>query len=395
MNVNDVTPPSSPNSPGTSPVPPSIPPDIDGPVMQPMEHPPAGQPPHRSRKRLFTTLIVLVIIIVAAGATYAYHYEYAKKTPQQSATTSSKLSTKSTTPQVSTANVWKGTVNPKALPLGDSHLSTTQKAGYIDSCQTSFTGGGASTTGTWIDTANSTWNSEAKVAVEGSVHWPNASYDVTTSGNNRVITTNDLPENEPTGIFPITSTDPAYQFDHNPNHIATQTLSYTLPLNPVAAATPSCVGMGVIGVLDDGVVLYNGLDGEGRDAAAHEIQDSCDGHPDESNEYHYHDISSCILSKATGSSTLVGYAADGYGIYVERDKNGNLPTDADLDSCHGRTSEIMWNGKLMDMYHYDATAEYPYTVGCYHGTPIKTQAASPSGGTAGQKQQPTGPVPAP
>ncbi len=24
------------------------------------------------------------------------------------------------------------------------------------------------------------------------------------------------------------------------------------------------------------------------------------------------------------------------------------------------------------MYHYDATLEYPYTVGCYHGTPVTT-----------------------
>jgi hypothetical protein len=38
-----------------------------------------------------------------------------------------------------------------------------------------------------------------------------------------------------------------------------------------------------------------------------------------------------------------------------------------------RTSEVLFNNKTVDAYHYDATLEYPYTVGCYHGTP----AASP------------------
>ena len=55
---------------------------------------------------------------------------------------------------------------------------------------------------------------------------------------------------------------------------------------------------------------------------------------------------------------------------MERNANGSLLTDANLDKCHGRTSTVMWNGKETRIYHYDATLEYPYTVGCYHGTPI-------------------------
>ncbi|MGH7238997.1 MAG: YHYH protein, partial [Candidatus Saccharimonadales bacterium] len=195
-------------------------------------------------------------------------------------------------------------------------------------------------------------------------------YTVSESGTNRVLNTNDLPMNYPTGNFPISSSDPAYQYDTNPNHIAAQNLSYTIALNPVAAAAPSCTSLGPIGVFSDGVVLFNALDASGRDAGAHETQDSCDGHPDGQAMYHYHDVSSCILNNAKGSSTLVGYALDGYGIYVERDSKGNLPTNADLDACHGRTSEVMWNGKMTDIYHYDATLEYPYTIGCFHGTPV-------------------------
>jgi hypothetical protein len=32
-----------------------------------------------------------------------------------------------------------------------------------------------------------------------------------------------------------------------------------------------------------------------------------------------------------------------------------LDDDAGLDACHGRTSPVMWNGKLTDMYHYSVT----------------------------------------
>ncbi len=70
------------------------------------------------------------------------------------------------------------------------------------------------------------------------MHWPAASYSVKTSGSHRIITTNDLPEDYPTGVFPIRFNDPAYQYDRNPNRIAAQSHTYTLPLNPKAAATP-------------------------------------------------------------------------------------------------------------------------------------------------------------
>ncbi len=122
--------------------------------------------------------------------------------------------------------------------------------------------------------------------------------------------------------------------------------------------------------MNDGVVLFNSLDDAGLDAVAHETQDSCDGHPSGGEIYHYHNVSNCTIEKETGASTLVGYALDGFGIYVERDSDGNLPTNADLDECHGRTSEVMWDGELKTMYHYSATHEYPYTVGCFMGSPV-------------------------
>lgn len=120
--------------------------------------------------------------------------------------------------------------------------------------------------------------------------------------------------------------------------------------------------MGAIGVMNSGVVLFNALDGTCKDAVAHEIQDSCNGHPERQGEYHYHNLSKCIASQNTSRSTkLVGYAFDGFGIYEEFDNNGKRLKNADLDVCHGRD----WDGQNKSMYHYVATDEYPYTIGCY------------------------------
>ena len=310
--------------------------------------------------------LCLVLIAVAGCST-----EGGDTTAAPSSTPTARASAAPTSsPSVTATNAWKATIEKTAVPLGDGKASTSPQVGFVDSCVTNFRGGGARHSGDWIDAAAGTWNLEAKIAVQGHVTWPAASFTETVSGNQRVLTTDDLPEDFPTGNFPIAPSDPAHQYDPNPNHIAAQSFTYTVPLNPTAAATPSCTGLGPIGLLTDGVLLYNALDDAGRDAAAHETQDECNGHPDGQDRYHYHDVPSCILAQATGSSVLVGYALDGYGIYVERDAHGNLPTNADLDACHGRTSEVMWNGQPTSIYHYDATLEYPYTVGCFHGTPV-------------------------
>jgi hypothetical protein len=287
-----------------------------------------------------------------------------------------------------------GPINPRAVPLGDGYVSTSPKVGYVDSCTTHFEGiGGAQVDGPWVNTKAKTWNYTTKIAVNGRIKWPTGSYSVKIVGGRRVIRFNDLPIDHTTGVFPIASTDPAYQYDHNGNHIAAQKFDWKLPLHPSAANTPGCTPGGPIGVLDDGVVLYNALDGEGRDAGAHEVLDICAGHPDPSDTYHHHDIPPCILDKLrNGTTTLVGYALDGYGIYVVKSAKGTLPTNTSLDACHGTTSRVMWNGKLTRIFHYVATLEYPYTVGCFHGTPIASghDSAGHGGGPPGARGGPPG-----
>ncbi len=264
-----------------------------------------------------------------------------------------------------------GGVNPASIPMGDGHVSTVPKVGYVDSCITSFRRQ-PNADGPWINAAAGTWNSLTKPSSSGAVSWQGATYSVGVTGSTRTITANDLPIDHPTGTFPVTSSDPTSQWDHNPNSIVPHPTTISLPLDPSPAAEPSCVGMGPIGILNDGVFLFNALDAAGVDGGAHEVFDQWGEHPDNAGMLHHHFVPSFIMgavSHAPGSSTLVGYAADGYGIYVQYTASGNLVTNANLDACHGTTSPVLWNGKVQSVYHYDATLEYPYTVGCFRGTP--------------------------
>ena len=258
-----------------------------------------------------------------------------------------------------------------ALPLGDGKVSTSAESGYVFSCQTNFKQGGAQHSGSWIH--GETWDLTQKISVEGNVTWPDAQFQISTDGDQRDIVGNGLPVDSETGIFPIQHSDPAYQTDTNPNSIQSQNISFSLPLYPSMADTPSCVPMGMIGVALNGVAIFNALDAAGRDAVAHETQDICDGHPQSDGIYHYHGPSPCMPG-VNGNNELVGYALDGFGIYSKYDANGVEQTDADLDACHGTTSPVMWNGKMVNMYHYVLTQEYPYTLGCFRGTPVRVRA---------------------
>jgi hypothetical protein len=255
-----------------------------------------------------------------------------------------------------------------ALPLGDGKVSTSPRVGYVYSCQTAFGNNGAPLgSAPWI--AGSTWNQTTKPAVQGEVLWPNSRVTITVSGAERTVSANNLPSHA-TGVFPIARSDPAHQYDGNPNPIAEQTILLRLVASPQAAAEPTCVPQGLIGFMTSGAALYSALDGSGRDAAAHEVQDLCSGHPQEVGQYHYHSWSTCFHDAAESQSQhsdLVGYALDGYGVFGQFGEGGRRLANGDLDACHGHTHAILWDGQMRAMYHYHMTREYPYSVGCFHG----------------------------
>ena len=259
-------------------------------------------------------------------------------------------------------------VSVMRLPIGDGKYLPAPKQGYVFSCQTNFmTGmGGAFADGPWIHHDTGTFDFTAKTVVQGAVRWPAHAFSATVRGATRTITGNGLPDHT-TGTFPIAASDPAYAYDRNPNTIKAHTSTWSLPANPVVAATETCLGGGPIGVLLSGAVFFDALDAEGRDAVAHETQDACQAHPEPSGAYHYHSLSTCLPDSGSGHSALLGYARDGFGIFGVRGEGGQPLTNADLDVCHGHTHEIPWDGSIVALYHYHATYEYPYTLGCFRG----------------------------
>jgi hypothetical protein len=296
------------------------------------------------------------------------------------ATTTTATTTTATTTTVairtgSIANTWSGaTVDPTKLPIGDASMSTAGAGvGKLFACRAGNpNAGGAQVDGPWLNVAAGTWDSTTKLRVNGNVSWPTARYTETVSEGKRVLISNGLPVDFKTGTFPIGTDDPSYAYDRNPGSITEKsvTVTVTLAANGTVAEIPTCMNEGPVGMLKNGVYLFNSLDGRGDDAVAHESQDLCDGHP-AMTTYHYHNVPSCIRDASTGPSTVVGWIVDGFPLVVERDAAGNLPTNADLDECHGRTSPVLIDGQLVTTYHYSATLEFPYTIGCYKGTATK------------------------
>lgn len=285
--------------------------------------------------------------------------------PAAPPTTAAGMATALPTARPDLSPVPRDTADVSHLLIGDGHFSSSPRAGYLWPCQTNFTGGGAFASGDWFN-GDGTYDLTKKPVVDGSVSWPHE-FDIFVSGDLRMLEGNGLPDH-PTGIYPISTGDDAYAFDRNPNTITAQDNHIQLPANPTLADAPACVG-GMVGITISGVPLFNGVDAGGRDAVANEIQDSCQGHPQRSGVYHYHGLSSCLPDEGQGHSALLGWALDGFGLYGPYGENGEVLTSASLDECHGHTHVVVWDGQPVNMFHYHLTYDFPYSVGCYRGTP--------------------------
>ena len=282
--------------------------------------------------------------------------------------TTSPPTTQAPAAEAACSGVSADAVDPTRLPLGDELAADAPTCDQAFTCQRfDPNAGGAMVQGPWFN-EDGTWDVTKKLYVRGSVEWDHQ-MTVTVAGDDRVIASNDLPDH-PTGEFPVAADDPVADYDRNPSSIGAQSLEYTLTANPTVAASATCIG-GEVGVLLTGVMLFSPFDAMGRDAVAWESPDSCHGHPQNQGMYHYHSLTTCSDDPGSGHSSLLGYAFDGFGIFGTRGDDGSAVTNADLDECHGHTHAIDWDGAEVEMYHYHATAEFPYVVGCYRGTPIQ------------------------
>lgn len=238
-------------------------------------------------------------------------------------------------------------------------------------CGLPSNGAGNADASDWTN-PDGTWDYTRKPQVDGNVTWV-SELNITLDGQgNRIITGNALPDH-PTGVFPIKPGSIAYKYDGNPNIITAHDVLYTLPAIPQVASSPSCVPFGPSGISLSGSAIYHGASTLGNDAAAHEMLDRFGGHTDGTERYHYHfpaeDLQEHIHPHISGHSALMGYMLDGFGIYGPYGENGELLKSADLDECHGHTHSVLWDGQMINLYHYHWTYDFPYNIGCFKGTP--------------------------
>ena len=221
--------------------------------------------------------------------------------------------------------------------------------------------------------------------VKGSVTMKHT-FKMSLTKNERRFKGNGIP-NHPIGRFPIIKGTPAYElYSQDPAQgyanaaelpVKPYDLDVTVPRNPVPNAKPTCMDPLMYGVATQTGGVWHveyAIDGSNHavDPNAALPTDLCWGHP-YATQYHYHGYSwKCFPNqgKVGEHSPLFGYAMDGFGIYGPRSQNGVLVRNADLDVCHGHKHKINWDGVMKNMYHYHVNSEYPYSVGCFRGTPV-------------------------
>ena len=210
----------------------------------------------------------------------------------------------------------------------------------------------------------------------------------------RLFAGNGLPST-PMGNYPVQSSDPSYSYyvalpgGTNPagTSVATGKPQYVnaaaigispyplvsaIPLNPVVSGTYPINSL-IVGITLTGAVWHvekaNDASGNFYNPLNALPNDLCYGHP-YNQQYHHHSYSwKCFDQGTPGKqSPVYGFALDGFPITGPRGVDGKDLTNADLDICHGTTSEItMPDGTKKTTYHYVLNREYPHSVGCFRG----------------------------
>jgi len=247
----------------------------------------------------------------------------------------------------------------------------------------------------WLDQETNTIDISKIPYVNGNVsasyYDPRGSiFSITEDNNNRYFKGNGIPSTQ-MGIFPIQPGTRAYPwyaaapggFDPKTDEpyssaaaigITPYILDLIISKDPKYNETPGPINYLILGVTLTGTVWHaeiaNAYSGWYNPISILPL-DECFGHP-YAEQYHLHAYSwKCLLSETEKNvypSPLVGYALDGFGIYGPYDKDGNIITNDQLDECHGLISEVMWEGKMTNIYHYVLNYEYPYSVGAFRGT---------------------------
>lgn len=205
-------------------------------------------------------------------------------------------------------------------------------------------------------------------------------------GQYRYIESNGIPDHA-TGRFPNSG---------NPNSISEQKHKFRMPLNP--GKTDKATPVQLSGVAVNGVPMEPGTDefwhhdrtsGWRIQAFAPGVNlglDQNNAHVQPGGMYHYHGVPAGIINKH--SSTLVGWAADGFEIHYVGSKvksswrlksgkrssgpggeyDGTYENDYEYVDGYGNLDQC--NGSQLDnKYVYFITDEYPFIQRCVFGTP--------------------------
>jgi len=240
---------------------------------------------------------------------------------------------------------------------------------------------------------NSSWIKDGKIIVKGIPTVPGSvsmkhEFGMKKTNTYRHLYGNGIP-NHPMGVYPIVPGSLAYDIYSScpvqgyPNAAAIPVYPYNmsiyLPLKPKVNKIPTCLAsqeslaIGIstqTGAVWHVEVAVNPVF-QAVDPSAALPTDLCWGHP-YYGQYHYHGYSwKCFPNQGSADvhSPLYGYAMDGFAIYGPRSEGGKWVKNEDLDECHGHTHKLNWDGEMLSIYHYHLNNEYPYSIGCYRGTP--------------------------
>ena len=216
-------------------------------------------------------------------------------------------------------------------------------------------------------------------------------FSITEDNDHRYFKGNGIP-NTPMGIFPVQEGTSAYPWyaalpgGTNPKTgeeyssaaaigVSPYVLDLKITKHPKYNEIPQAINYLILGFTFTGTVWHAEVANDASNNWYNPISvlpmDECFAHP-YTEQYHLHAYSwGCLLNETEKNiypSPLLGYALDGFGIYGPNDKDGNIITNDQLDECHGLTSEVMWEGKMTNIYHYVLNYEYPYSIGAFRGS---------------------------
>jgi len=138
------------------------------------------------------------------------------------------------------------------------------------------------------------------------------------------------------------------------------TSHWSIPLNPVVAATPVPVSAshflkGAVAIAANGVPIFNYHTNTGVDSFLDGQLDNYGGHCGRGDDYHYHTAPLHLITLGQASATIpIAFGLDGYAVYGNLEPSGAAMTTLDANHGHFGTNGV---------YHYHGTATAPYMIG--------------------------------